>query len=172
MSRKRVLFVALVPLFRGLAVGASVLALALPWMRDVWGWEALSFIDAAFGYQCHRLPGRVAWLGGVPMAVCSRCAGIYVGIGLGAAMVRPRISARHTTYLVAAAGALMLGEVMLEGAGWWPIVHPVRFVTGAAFSWPVSVLVVRWLRAKRREAERNRSRSRGSHVSGRSSALS
>lgn len=36
-----------------------------------------------FAFLCHQDPGRSFWIGGTPMAVCSRCFGIYTGFLLG-----------------------------------------------------------------------------------------
>lgn len=33
----------------------------------------------AFSSLCHQMPERSFWIGGQPMAVCSRCLGIYAG---------------------------------------------------------------------------------------------
>lgn len=36
----------------------------------------------AFAMLCHQLPERSYWINGQPMAVCSRCFGIYAGFAL------------------------------------------------------------------------------------------
>ncbi|SMO90957.1 DUF2085 domain-containing protein [Fodinibius sediminis] len=37
----------------------------------------------AFMPLCHQIPERSFWIAGQPMAVCSRCLGIYTGFALG-----------------------------------------------------------------------------------------
>jgi len=37
----------------------------------------------AFSNLCHQNPARSFWINGQPMAVCSRCLGIYAGFGIG-----------------------------------------------------------------------------------------
>jgi uncharacterized membrane protein len=41
-----------------------------------------------FSSVCHQLPGRSPHLHGVPLAVCDRCLGIYVGLVLGSGATR------------------------------------------------------------------------------------
>ena len=56
----------------------------LPWLlRDVPGLGYIGqAIDAWFSFQCHRDPARsLPWLGG-SLPVCSRCFGVYAGLGL------------------------------------------------------------------------------------------
>ena len=55
----------------------------LPWLLVVLGPRSL-ILGPAFHSFCHQLPERTLSLRGVPMLVCSRCAGIYAGIALGA----------------------------------------------------------------------------------------
>ena len=57
-------------------VGLAVLpaALPLPWR------EALM---TAFAPACHQLPARSPHLGGVQLAVCHRCLGVYAGLAVG-----------------------------------------------------------------------------------------
>lgn len=131
---------------RALVVGLATLVLVLPWARQVTGLAVFDGLYALLGMQCHRLEGRVMSFGGVPMAVCSRCAGVYAGILFGAGLARPRWTVRTTVWVVVAAGSAMIAEVGLEAFGVLPVHHFVRLVTGAALSWPVSALAVRWMR--------------------------
>jgi len=42
--------------------------------------DSFAFIlHAAYGRVCHQMPERSLWILGYPMAVCSRCLGIYLG---------------------------------------------------------------------------------------------
>lgn len=130
---------------RALVAGLAALILVLPWARQVTGLAVFDGLDALLGMQCHRLAGRVMSFGGVPMAVCSRCAGVYAGILFGAALARPRLTPRTTVWVVVVAGAAMVAELGLEAVGLLGVNHVLRLTTGAALSWPVSALAVRWL---------------------------
>lgn len=129
----------------GLVLGALVVLL-LPWLQCAMGWPVFDWVDAVLGLQCHRLEGRVLSVMGEPMAMCSRCAGIYAGIGLGAALARPRWSPKVTSWVVAGAAAGMMLEAASEAMGLIGVLHPIRLVTGVVLSWPVSSLAVRWVR--------------------------
>ncbi len=43
----------------------------------------LQWQHQAFMSLCHQIPERSFWLGGQPMAVCSRCIGVYSGFLVG-----------------------------------------------------------------------------------------
>lgn len=129
---------------RWLVVTFAALVFALPWARQLTGVTALDWFDALLGLQCHRIEGRVAEIGAVSMAVCSRCAGVYLGVLGGAATSWPRLTPRVTVWVVVVAGALMVAELGLEAAGVLPVVHLLRGATGALLSWPVSAFAVRW----------------------------
>jgi uncharacterized membrane protein len=44
-------------------------------------------VRVGFQHLCHQLPGRSFEVGGVPLAVCHRCAGIYLGLVAGALLL-------------------------------------------------------------------------------------
>jgi uncharacterized membrane protein len=90
-----------------------------------------------FGLHCERDPARTLIWGGVPLAVCARCSGIYFGLGLGAALRLPRLSPRALWGWVLTAAALMLLDVELERRslhGTWPA---LRVLTGMLLAYPV-----------------------------------
>jgi uncharacterized membrane protein len=130
---------------RVVVISGCALVLALPWLRQSLDLALLDALDRVLGMQCHRIDGRVASLGGVPMAVCSRCAGIYGGVLMGALLARPRWSVRTTAWVVLGAVAGIVVEAGLEVIGLLPTVHALRWVTGAALAWPVSALATRRL---------------------------
>jgi uncharacterized membrane protein len=116
---------ALLPL---LPLAASLVPAVTPLERVAYLW---------FDLHCHRDPARTPHLWGVPLAVCARCAGIYFGLGLGAALRVPRIAPGALRLWVAAAAALMLVDVALEarslhGAWSW-----LRLTTGVLLGYPV-----------------------------------
>lgn len=116
--------------------------LSLPWLA-AWAPSApLEALDTLLGWQCHRLEDRTWLIAGEPMAVCSRCAGIYLGVAAGAAMAWPRLSVRRTIIASAAALALLVIEGGLEAWGVIPTMHALRSVTGAALAWPIAAAAV------------------------------
>ena len=65
---------------------------------------------------------------GYQMMVCSRCAGIYLGVAVG--VWSPfHISIAHFRVLLIATLALMSGHVLLQNL-WLGVHHPVRLSTG------------------------------------------
>lgn len=122
-------------------VTASVLV--LPWLREATGLGLLELLDGVLAVQCHRLDGRVLDLWGMPMAVCSRCAGIYGGVMVGAVLAWPRWSVRVTFVVVGVALVAMAVEAGLEAVGALPPLHAIRLATGAILAWPVSAIAVR-----------------------------
>lgn len=70
----------------GLAPLATPFLEQLPLLRYL----AIPF-NAWFEFQCHRELGRSFEILGHTLPVCSRCFGIYAGLGLGALVLRPRL---------------------------------------------------------------------------------
>lgn len=96
------------------------------------------FLDLLFLLVCHRLPERSLQFWGVFMPICSRCGGIFLGLALGAALTRPRISIRQARWGLAGAGSLMLADVLLQDFGVHPVWHSTRIATGALLGWVAS----------------------------------
>ena len=67
-------------------LAATVVALAAspPFLPETWR----AVVMSAFAPSCHQLPARSPHIGGVPIAVCDRCSGIYLGVALGMAVAR------------------------------------------------------------------------------------
>ncbi len=61
-----------------LASTSSVLVFALlpPFLPA----EVQPVVRQCFAPVCHQLPGRSPHVGGVPIAICDRCSGIYLGL--------------------------------------------------------------------------------------------
>lgn len=89
----------------------------------------------AFSGVCHQIPERSFLIDGHPLAVCHRCAGVYLGLFLAAALLRPRAprspSARRL-WVLAVVAPLAL-DVILERTGLWHGAGGVRFATGLLF---------------------------------------
>jgi uncharacterized membrane protein len=137
----------LAALLRALLVAIGLLSLAaepvarLPVLGAL-GRAALAWFD----FQCHRDPERSPWLLGAPLPVCARCLGIYVGLGLGALLLRPRLSVWPLRIWVGAAVLVMLLDVATEGLAMRPPFELLRLATGLLLAWPVGAAVVLALR--------------------------
>jgi uncharacterized membrane protein len=102
-------------------------------------------LDAWFSFQCHREEARAL----VTSAVCARCLGIYVGLALGALVVRPRLAPRKHLAWLAVSAALLLADVLTEALGWRPAWAPLRLVTGFSLAYPVGVSIAGALQSGR-----------------------
>jgi uncharacterized membrane protein len=92
-------------------------------------------IYQAFSHVCHQLPERSFFLAGHPLAVCSRCTGLYMGFAL-TTFLYPFIGRLESTetperkWLFVAATPLAI-DVALNFLGLWMNTHGSRFATGA-----------------------------------------
>lgn len=94
-------------------------------------------LEPWFALQCERDPARSLWLAALPLAVCARCSGIYFGLGLGALVRRPALSARRLALWAGGAALLMLVDVALERRGVHGDWRLLRVLTGALLGYPV-----------------------------------
>ena len=106
-------------------------------------------LDAWFRFQCERDPARMLGVG----AVCARCVGLYLGLGAGALVARPRLRASWLELWLAVAAFAMLLDVGSEWLEWRPAWAGVRLATGLALGYPAGVAVIAgfetWARAAR-----------------------
>lgn len=100
------------------------------------GHSAIAFnIYLPFSYLCHQIPARSFYFAEHPLAVCSRCTGIYAGFLLGV-IVYPIVRSLRSTetperkWLFIAALPLAI-DFFLEFLGIWQNTHSSRFFTGA-----------------------------------------
>ena len=100
------------------------------------GHSAIAFnIYLPFSYLCHQIPARSFYFAQHPLAVCSRCTGIYAGFLLGV-IVYPIVRSLRSTetperkWLFIAALPLAI-DFFLEFLGIWHNTHSSRFFTGA-----------------------------------------
>jgi len=101
--------------------------------------------DHLFLIVCHQRADRTLALAGVPMPVCSRCAGIYAGTALAALLARPRLAVRGGRLAFAFAGALMLIDVVLQELDVHAVWHVARLATGGLFGYAAVLLVLAYL---------------------------
>lgn len=92
---------------------------------------------ALFRGLCHQDPSRSFWLMGTPMAVCSRCFGIYSSFALSwllFPMVKDSLGApfRHRKKILAIIVLLNIVDVIGDMSGLWHNTLVSRFFLGAA----------------------------------------
>ena len=104
-------------------------------------WLAQAF-DGWFGLHCHREAERTLMLGRIPLAVCVRCTGIYVGLLLGAVIERPRLSPVHVRLWVGVAALIMILDVLTEMLHMRPPWAPLRAFSGLLLAYPVGAALV------------------------------
>src|SRR5690606_21560024 len=127
-------------------------------LRSTFGLDAWAeTLEAWFAFQCHREPGRSLFVGAGQLPVCARCLGIYTGLGLGAVVLRPRLSAPVLRLVVAGAAVVMVLDVVTELLMMRPASTWLRVATGVLLSWPIAVHVVLFAREY---AAKTRRRSR------------
>ncbi len=85
--------------------------------------------------MCHQQPERTLTILGAPMVVCSRCAGLYLGLAIGVVLPLPRRLLPHGRALVGAAIALATIDVVTQDLGLHAPFHPVRLATGVLLGW-------------------------------------
>lgn len=103
------------------ALRITTLAFALLWLlalapavASVLGSDLLEPIRAYFHTVCHQSPSRSLSLSGTPLALCSRCFGIYTGIWMGGVAVISLPAGRWMRW----AGVLALTGLGLNLVGW------------------------------------------------------
>ncbi len=112
-------------------VVSGLLPWALPLLRATLPLGPLFILlDAMFFFVCHRRAERTLLIASVPMPLCSRCAGIALGLALGAGVAWPSFDAKTTRILVVVAILLMLGDVVTQDLGIHPVWHTTRILSG------------------------------------------
>ena len=119
-----------VPALAALLVAAGLcpwlLALRPEWSRAMFG---------VFRALCHQRPERSLTILGEPMVVCSRCAGLYLGVVLGVALPLPRRWLPYGRALVIESIAFATIDVLTQDLGFHAPFHPVRLATGLLLGW-------------------------------------
>jgi len=91
---------------------------------------------------CHRQSARTIELAGMAMPLCSRCAGIFAGLALGAALCWPRINVKQGRIGLLVAGLIMLADVIMQDLGVHPMWHSTRVATGTLLGWIASAMLM------------------------------
>jgi uncharacterized membrane protein len=117
-------------------------------------------LDWPFQWVCSRVPERVLAIAGAPMPLCSRCAGLWLGASVSAAVAWPALPVRALQGVSAAACALMLAEVVTQDLGLHPVFHPTRLASGLLLAVPfggaLGALITRELIRRRPRGEQDR----------------
>jgi uncharacterized membrane protein len=130
-------------LLRVLLVAALLLPFVPRLTRGIPGLSLLGELTLRwFGFQCQRDAARSLVFLGEALPVCARCSGIYLGFGLGALLLRPRLRPTWLRAWVLLASALMLLDVLSEAFGLRAAWAPLRVLSGALLSYPVGVALV------------------------------
>lgn len=97
-----------------------------------------------FFRMCHQDPNRSFWINGQPMAVCSRCIGIYTGFTL-AWILLPFLSTfeinnDYVVKLVIAAVLFNGIDVLANALGFWQNTLVSRLILGWLMGWTAGLL--------------------------------
>lgn len=122
------------------ATGGGLFGQSGPWYQQ---WQ-----HQAFRMICHQLPDRSFWIGGQPMAVCSRDFGVFVGMAAGWLVflpvmhVVPKVKTTAGILLVAAV-VVNLGDVIGNLANFWQNTLASRFLLGSMLGLGVTFVLGR-----------------------------
>lgn len=110
------------------------------------GWGGAESIYSFFGYVCHQIPERTLHLDAHPMAVCSRCFGVYGGL-LGGLLAYPLVRKIEDTEPIRRRWLfLSLVPIGLDWSltifGIWENTHLTRVATGAILGIACAVYIV------------------------------
>ena len=99
-----------------------------------------------FSYVCHQIPERSLHLGGHPLAVCSRCFGVYFGLlagFVGYPLLRPvdEIEPLPRIWLFLSIIPISV-DWSLTIFGIWENTHLSRFVTGTLLGFACAVFII------------------------------
>jgi hypothetical protein len=138
------------------ARAAFVIGGALPWLVAPLRASLLSprsgaLLDLLFLPMCHRLPERTLLLDGVAMPLCSRCAGLFAGVALGALACWPALSLARWRLIMALTFALMIAEIAAQDLHLHPIWHATRLLSGALFGYALGAATIGALYRNARE---------------------
>ncbi|MFH1788553.1 MAG: DUF2085 domain-containing protein [Candidatus Altiarchaeota archaeon] len=132
-----------------LLAAPSLLASANPELVDL---GAIPYLIAALTFACHQMPERSFMVSGVPLPVCARCIGIYVGsaAGLFAPLLYPKKSVKFNSIkiLVVTVMPLILDGVYQSSFAAAESPNLFRFATGLIFGFGLIVYLTHKFLAK------------------------
>lgn len=118
----------------GVTFGLLALVVAPPFV----GSTARELLYSGFSTVCHQLPARTLHIGGIALAVCHRCLGMYGGLALSALLflVALRWDAalwRYSKWLLLGSLAVPAADWLLGASGVFPNTPASRILTGGVF---------------------------------------
>lgn len=107
----------------------------------------LQWQHQALAHLCHQIADRSFWIGGQPMAVCSRCLGIYGGLAFGW-MLLPLAGlwkvdsyrSRWLTKILFAMAVINLIDIVGNYASFWENTLTLRLILGGLLGLSAAVL--------------------------------
>ncbi len=99
-----------------------------------------------FEFLCHQDPNRSYSIGGVSMAVCARCLGIYAAFAVGL-LVSPFlerslvISRKARMRIVFGSIVINVIDIFANGLGIWVNTLESRLILGAIFGFSIAILI-------------------------------
>lgn len=111
--------------------------------------HAGQLLRSIYGLQCHQSLARSWNVHGAVLPVCSRCLGIYIGLGLASAIDWPRLRRDEYKAWILIGAALLGCDVLTEWVGLRPPQAGLRFVTGLVISYGIALSVLAVLRPAR-----------------------
>jgi uncharacterized membrane protein len=97
-------------------VGLAMAPLAVPWLATAYPLAAL-VVRGFFSGLCHQNPARSFVIAGVPVAVCTRCLGIYLGLAAGTILELKQATAMRWLAIGLALNGLDVATEMLAWHG-------------------------------------------------------
>jgi uncharacterized membrane protein len=113
----------------------------LPWICAAFQMRTPWFIYL-YHTLCHQISERTLSVWGAPMLVCSRCAGLYLGIALGALLPLSGWALAHARKLLVIALFLTVLDVTSQDLGLHDPHHGARLATGWALGFFASAFMV------------------------------
>lgn len=141
-----------------LAMGGGLWGQADPWRLQ---WQ-----HQIFSSLCHQVTGRSFWINGQPMAVCSRCFGIYAGLACTWAFI-PLIpysasnSGKCLKWLLMVLAAVNVVDVFANLLGIWQNTLLSRMILGVMLSGSAVAFIGTSLMKVKKRSQHNYQKSYG-----------
>jgi uncharacterized membrane protein len=107
-----------------------------------------------FRAMCHGIERRCLLMFGVPMPICARCTGIYIGlfVGIAAFVLYPVVEERLLRIVMYAAAVPMAIDGITQGLRLRESTNPVRLTTGFAAAFMFGLWALSAIESYRPEA--------------------
>jgi uncharacterized membrane protein len=121
--------------------GMLVFSGTLPWIFAYFNLRALWLINM-YHTLCHQWVERTLHFGTYPMLICSRCAGLYLGIAIGALFPLTGAFLEHARTALAFAFGVTILDVVTQDLHLHAPNHAVRLATGLAMGFVASAFML------------------------------